>query len=171
MAKVIVMSKDIIKVLENMASELDGNVHNLNYGGCGIAAYQIHKHLSKHVDCRIKIVNGMEETDINNVLANNPEIVDSPDGSEWFWNDVDFHHVVVEAKIGKKKVIIDSTGIKPKKGYKYDGHKLMKGELPPSTLQKLNRNECNWNCSYNRKQNRKVNSIIGRHLKQLLQAV
>lgn len=164
------MSADVIKVIESMANKLNKEVCSLNYGGCGIAAYQIHKHLSKHFDCEIKIVNGLEEDDINNVIANNPEIVESSDGSEWFWNDVDFFHVVVQAKIGGKKYIIDSTGVKPVRGYKYYGHPIMKGDLPPKTLKLLNDNKHNWNNCYDRKQNRKVSSIVAKHLKQLMPA-
>lgn len=164
------MSADVIKVIESMANKLDDEIRSLNYGGCGIAAYQIHKHLSKHFDCEIKIVNGMEENDINNVIANNPEIVESGDCSEWFWNDVDFFHVVVQAKIGRKKYIIDSTGVKSVRGYNYCGHPIMKGNLPPETLKLLNSNENNWNSCYNRKQNRKVSSIVAKHLKQLMPA-
>ena len=104
--------KEIIVKLEKISKLANSYVKNINYGGCAVMAYLVSKELEK---------SGIEVEGI--VPNSNPKQARGKapkphkfDANWWESNGIDFNHVAIRFKLGKKV-------------YTYDTDQLHKGSL------------------------------------------
>lgn len=145
--------------LSFLHSEIKSNIHNLNYGGCGIFALMFYEEISKILPknkCRISIydryVSIKDKKNIVKNLKNNGGNIYETDVS-----DLSSHHIMVKLY----ELQVDGYNLIPHKEKKY--HSVpFKGYVTQEELEYSLRYG-RWNRDYNQSQNKKLRSIIQKY--------
>lgn len=168
------MKKSIIKRLNSLAKDIRKAHPHVDSGGCCVVASHLAEHLPESLKPKVLVLTSYGTLrDIDEVL----EIIkddgaDPIDINSWDNRGINFNHVVVEFRIGRKHYCFDSTnGLLPSKRYfKVEKYSRHEGTLPVDIAIGL-AGEAQWNCAFDRagipdikhkidKSMSKINSLI-----------
>jgi len=145
----------------NMLGEINHNIEDLNWGGCGIFAHFTHNELKKYgIDTEIVILNREPIDDKKDTLTAffNGGYVD-----DWDLEATSFSHCCI--KLANSKFNFDGLDIDVIREWSIRGVKprgIYSAEEMEAALK-----YGGWNEDYKRKQNPLLKRIIRKHLKQL----
>lgn len=135
--------------LNLLGQAAERQIPSLNYGGCCVFAAEVGKVLkAKGIPVRGVARGWMEATEPLHKIKeaiNNLENADE-------WNDqgVNFSHVGLQVKLGRKWYVFDSNGCDPD-ATRLNGRHLYPGHLSVEDIDKLASNPENWNKAFRRK--------------------
>lgn len=149
------------KEIGTILVEFTDRYDRINWGGCGVVAAILARHLTPFVDdIRIVTCGTDIEEARNNAQSNN--IVDWENtGAVSFW------HVWVEFRIGKKWFAIDSDGIRSRSYFRSRYGSVAKGSFTVEEMRELGDNPRGWNPAFRRDQVPSMKNILGRRFNNL----
>jgi hypothetical protein len=160
-------------ILNDISSEIDQKVENVNFGGCAVYALELAKRLrDRGFEPVIKLYASPEyhEIDVSEIEAlyfatRKPKSCIN----SWWKYGVQFDHVVVQWR-GRlwdsegSAALIDGDGWDASNPYEWDAYWLLqKGCISIEALEATIKVPSNWNRRFDRRKIRKIRTIMDRH--------
>lgn len=158
----------LIRELNKLAKNINKDTHNVNCGGCCVVASEVAKFLHKLVPTRIVLLNSFWGGPNKDLNAIRNKVSDPLVMKEWYRNDIDFAHVIVEFDWRGKTYMFDSEGLCTDGKWKLRAHQ---GELTLDEALAFAASEEGWNRRFNRDQIPIIKNHVETHFNQLLQQV
>lgn len=161
----------IRQLLFDVGSEVSNVVHNVNCGGCGVYAFELHKRLLRNgINSKIVVYHSNNPWELPPLYSNIEKIQSHlitnnvPLSKTWRWceetNFGGFGHIKLEFA----NAVWDVYGSVPNSKSKIwnEFYSKMDGYLAPEVLEKVIKYQENWNTRFNRKDIPKMRRIMDR---------
>lgn len=161
----------LIPALNKLAKQVDGNISNLNAGGCGVFASEVAKSLiAKGIPARcFAVCNTNSFWDAvgspGNIDEARKNISDPGDVHQWHDNGVSLYHVGVEFDWRGKRYHFDSKGVEDAGDtFRKPAWIVQEGRWTADEMDAMAKRPHNWNYEFSRKQIPKIQRYVEEYL-------
>lgn len=164
----------LIKMLNALAKDVEGNIHRVNWGGCGMFASQVAfqlKHVLNVKDVVLR-VGDYESNDGEESINNVRNHIKKNTVGHWNQAGIYFGHIIVEFRYRNKLYHYDTYGgvIAAQDVTKMNGYPLYQDHMTIEEGLQLAYCRSGWNTCFDRDQIPKMLGIIYKHVEQELHA-